>query len=400
MSVARRHAGYTSYSYLRPGLDYEPFELAPELDREPAYELALSAEQRQRADALLADSVVISLHDHPVIYPLRPDEFRPYNRAARQHTGYAGLARSGMTAVFDNLMNGEGLIMSSAGWKWEETVYDLGMRLCDLAHQDYAVVGRSVDDILSAHRDGQLAIVFGIESGTPLENEVDRLDVLYGLGIRQVGIAYSDANGLGSGLQERRDGGLTNFGRRCVERMNRLGIAIDLSHAGDQTALETIEASSKPVLITHAGARGVWDTPRMKPNEVLVACARGGGLIGIEAAPHSTVSAAHPAHDLESVMDHFRYLVTLMGIDHVTFGPDTLFGDHVALHHVFAPKRPPGWEAPKPPDHERVPYVAGLENPGENFHNIVDWLVLNGYSDEEIKKVIGGNVLRVLEEIW
>jgi membrane dipeptidase len=399
MSVPTRYSGYTSYSYLSPDVDYEAFELAAELGREQPYEITLSAGQLDRADRLVDESVIISLHDHPVVYPQRPEEFHSYNRACRQHTGYAGLARSGMTAVFDNLMNGEGLVTSSAGWKWEEVVYDLGMRLCDLAHQDYAMVGRSVDDIIAAHRDGRLAVVFGIESATPLENEIDRLDMLYGLGIRQVGIAYSEANALGSGLKEDRDGGLTRFGRRCVERMNRLGMAIDLSHAADRTSLDTIDASEKPVLITHAGARGVWNTPRMKPYEVVIACARKGGVLGIEAAPHSTLSPHRAVHDLEAVMDHFRYLVDLVGIDHVAFGPDTLFGDHNALQRVFTPR----WDRasrPMPQHQEEPPYVAGLENPAETFRNITAWLVNREYSDQDIQKVIGGNVLRVLTEIW
>jgi membrane dipeptidase len=399
MSIPTRYSGYTSYSYLRPDIDYEAFELAPELGREPEYEVALSDGQRERTTRLVDESVIISLHDHPVVYPERPEEFHRYNRAARQHTGYAGLARSGLTAVFDNLMDGEGLITSSSGWKWDEVVYDLGMRLCDLGHQDYATVGRSVDDILAAHRDGRLAVVFGMESSTPLENEIDRLDILYGLGIRQLGIAYSEANALGSGLKEDTDGGLTRFGRRCVERMNRLGLAIDLSHAGDRTSLDTIAASEKPVLITHAGARGVWNSPRMKPDEVLVACASKGGLIGIEAAPHSTLSAQRAVHDLEAVMDHFRYLVDLVGVDHIAFGPDTLFGDHNALHRVFTPPWDRGGR-PMPQLQEEPPYVAGLENPAETFRNITAWLVVHEFSDEDIQKVIGGNILRVLRQVW
>src|SRR3546814_7775453 len=78
-----------------------------------------------------------------------------------------------------------------------------------------------------------------------IENEVDRLDVLYGFGVRQMGIAYSEANTLGSGLKERGDGGLTFFGERAVKRMNQLGIAIDISHSGDRTCVDVIKASDR-----------------------------------------------------------------------------------------------------------------------------------------------------------
>jgi membrane dipeptidase len=119
----------------------------------------------------------------------------------------------------------------------------------------------------------------------------------------------------------------------------------------------------------------------------------------MSAAPHTTVSHDHPRHSLLSVMDHFRYCVDLVGIDSVAFGPDTLYGDHVGLHTTFASllATEPRPGAPVP---ERVPYVDGLENPTENFHNIAAWLVQEGYTDEEIVKVLGGNVLRALRKIW
>jgi membrane dipeptidase len=137
----------------------------------------------------------------------------------------------------------------------------------------------------------------------------------------------------------------------------------------------------------------------MKPDEVLLGCAQSGGVIGLEAAPHTSLSAQHPAHSIESVMDHFTYCVELMGIEHVAFGPDTLFGDHVALHKTFAANLGVH-DAQVGPKYDEVPYVAGLENPTENFFNIVGWLVKHGYSDEDIKAVTGGNILRVLREIW
>ena len=240
--------------------------------------------------------------------------------------------------------------------------------------------------------------MFGLEAATPIENEIDRLDVLYGLGLRQIGIAYSDANALGSGLSETTDGGLTAFGRRAVRRMNQLGLAIDLSHAGDRTALDTCEQSDRPVFITHAGARAVWDTARMKPDDVLRAVAGTGGVIGMSAAPHTTLSGAHPRHSIESVMDHFRYCVDLVGLDHVAFGPDTLYGDHVALHRIFA--RLLSLSSSRGPAFEPVAHVDGLENPTENFANICGWLVQHDVDDEAVRAVIGGNVYRALQSVW
>ena len=392
-------APYTAYSYLRAGEDYPCFDLAPEFGRVPPYAAELTEAERGRASQLLRDSLVISLHDHPVRFPARMEETPGYNRTGRQHAAYAGMAASGMTVVFDNMMDGTACVTGNAPWRWNDIITDLGMRQADLAHQDHVMVVRTVADIDEAYRSGRVGLVFGLEAATPIENEIDRLDVLYGLGLRQIGIAYSDANALGSGLNEVTDAGLTHLGRRAVRRMNQLGLAIDLSHSGDQTALDTCAASEAPVFITHAGARAVWDTPRMKPDDVLRAVAATGGVIGMSAAPHTTLSADHPRHTIDSVMDHFRYCADLVGIEHVAFGPDTLYGDHVGLHRVFGHLLGIG-RATGGPSFERVEYVDGLENPTENFANICDWLVRHGYDDDSIRAVLGGNIYRALQSIW
>src|SRR5882757_5637866 len=234
---------YTAYSYLAAGEDFRRFELAPEFGRVPPYADGLAAPQAGRAAALLRDSLVISLHDHPVRLPARMEETPEYNRTGRQHAAYAGLAASGLTVVFDNMMDGTACVTGNAPWRWDDIITDLGMRQADLAHQQQVMTIRTMADIDEAYRTARIGLVFGLEAATPIENELDRLDVLYGLGIRQIGIAYSDANTLGSGLNEPVDGGLTSFGKRAVRRMNQLGLAIDLSHSSDQTALDTCTAS-------------------------------------------------------------------------------------------------------------------------------------------------------------
>jgi membrane dipeptidase len=393
-------APYQSYGYLTPGADFPAFDLAPEFGRVPPYQAGLTERERERADRLLRDNVMISLHDHPVRFPADMRQTPDYNRTGRQHTAFAGLLASGMTVVFDNMMDGTACVTGNAPWRWLDIITDLGMRQADVAHQSDVIVVRTLADIEDAHRDGKVGLVFGLEAATPIENEIDRLDVLYGLGLRQIGIAYSDSNALGSGLNETTDGGLTDFGRRCVGRMNKLGLAIDISHSSDRTGLDVCAASEAPVFMTHAGARAIWDTPRMKPDGVLRAVAETGGVIGMSAAPHTTLSHAHPRHTIQSVMDHFRYCLDLVGIEHVAFGPDTLYGDHVGLHTVFAHLLKVGAAAPGGPAFERVEYVDGLENPTENFGNIAGWLVHDGFSDDEIAAVLGGNILRALERIW
>lgn len=389
---------YTSYSYLPEGQNFTDIELAPEFDRVPAYKAELNPEDKARAEKLMQDNITISLHDHPVRFPNDMRQTPEYNRTGRQHTAFAGVKESGMTVIFDNMMDGTACVTGNAPWRWLDIITDIGMRQADIAHQDDVIVIRTIEDIYHAKKANKVGFVFGLEAATPIENEIDRLDVLYGLGIRQIGIAYSDSNSLGSGLNEDVDGGLTDFGRRCVTRMNQLGMAVDISHSSDQTGIDACKASTKPVFMTHAGAKAIWPIKRMKSDDVLKAVADTGGVIGMSAAPHTTLSKAHPNHSIDSVMDHLMYCIDLVGIEHVAFGPDTLYGDHVGLHTVFSHLLSTAFsEAPK---FERVKYVDGLENPTENFWNIAGWLVKNGFSDKDIAAILGGNILRALEGIW
>ena len=132
-------------------------------------------------------------------------------------------------------------------------------------------------------------------------------------------------------MKEDRDGGLTAFGHKAVERMNKVGMAIDCSHVGIETTKDVIAHSKKPIFMSHVGAKSLWDSKRLAPDDVLKACAAKGGVIGIEAAPHTTITRNNPNHSIDSFMEHFEYIKDLVGIDHVTFGPDTLYGDHVGL---------------------------------------------------------------------
>lgn len=404
MGIGKQHSDYRSFQYLRPGVDYRSFPMAVETDRVPPFSVPLSPEKEKRAEKLARESVMISLHDHLGTFPDPVSDTPAYIREGRMGTAFEGLAQSHWDCVFDNMMDGICQIESKRGWKWTEALHDLGMRLCDLAHQDFLIHATTVDDILRAHREGRIAWVASIEGAAPIENELDRIEILYGFGVRLLGITYSESNALGSGLKEVRDGGLTAFGKRAVERMNQVGMLIDCSHCGDQTTLDVVEASRKPIVLSHIGARALWNTSRMAPDDVLKACADKGGIIGIEAAPHTTLTAAHPRHNLDSYMEHFEYVKDLVGIDHVSFGPDTLYGDHVGLHHVYkvslSIQESRRTAEGGPPPYDEVEYVEGVENPTEASHNIVRWLVAHDYSDEQVAKVVGGNSLRLLKEVW
>lgn len=400
MGLKKEYNGYQAYQYLEKGVDYKEFKFPKGVGRVEEYYVPLTEEQEKRVKEIAEKDIIISLHDHPVYFPEDMSQVFDYNREGRQVAAYDALAQSYLDVVFDNLMDGTCTISSKNGWKWNDVLQDLGLRLCDLAHQDMVIRCEKVDDIYRAHREGKIALVPTIEGGAMLENEVDRVEILYGFGVRLMGITYSEANSLGSGLKEKNDGGLTALGYQVVERMNKVGMAIDCSHVGDKTTLDVINASTKPIFLSHCGARSLWNSRRLKPDDVLKACAAKGGVIGIEAAPHTTLTPNNRSHSIESFMEHFEYVVNLVGIDHVAFGPDTLYGDHVGLHHAFSANLSIKGTQEGSGEFTEVEYVKGLENPTEAPINIVRWLVKHNYSDEDIKKVLGENVIRVLKETW
>jgi membrane dipeptidase len=405
MGTHKKYTGYQSFDYLEKGRDFEPFELIRGQGPFEPYLIPLTPEQENRVGELAGKCIMVSLHEHPHLFPADIQQVRAYDREGRTITAYEALAKSYWDAVFDNFLDGTAMITSKHGWKWSDIIYDLGMRFCDLAHQDFLIKCEKVGDIYRAHKEGKIALVAAQEGAAMIENELDRIEILYGLGVRVLGVTYSESNCLGSGLKEPRDGGLTSLGYQAVERMNEVGMAIDCSHSSDQTILDAVRASKKPIFLTHTGARGLWNIKRLAPDEVLRACADKGGVIGVEAAPHTTLTEKNPHHNIESYMEHFEYIKDLVGIDHVAFGPDTLYGDHVGLHHVYAEalsidSSHEGEARDDSPRFEEVDYVKGIENPTEASHNILRWLVRHDYSDQDIAKTLGLNILRVLKEVW
>lgn len=396
----KKYDGYRSFGYLTPGKEYPVFDLPKTVGRVPSHLIELNEAETKRVETIFKRCPIVSLRDHGFIVPQRREDILPYCRQLHTFYDYEGLARSGIDILIENFMDGVALVTSMNGLKWDDVIYTLGIRYADIAHQQTVYLASTFGDLTRAKRSQQIALLPALEAANILENEVDRVDILYGLGIRCMGITYNDANTLGSGLCEADDGGLTFFGKKVIRRMNKLGMLIDISHCGDRTSLDVIEESEHPVLITHAGARAIWNSPRMKPDEVLKACAARGGVIGICAAPNTTLSPSNRAHTIDSVMEHFEYMVDLVGIDHVAFGPDTIYGDHVALQHAFDDRlKISASHDSEGEEYEESPYVKGVENPTEAMQNIVRWLVKKNYSFRDIEKVVGKNALRVMKHV-
>jgi len=379
-----------SYEYL--GENVIPVKLAKEIGRVEEKIVPLSPKDEERAKRLHDESIVIDFHIHLTILPEDLKEMEVLARSGRPATGYEGIRRSGMTACLSGYGGSMGRRSSPTPWQLQDIIWDLGIRTADNDHHpDVVMRAYSVKDILEAKKSGRTAILAAVENGQMIDNDLDRIDMLYGLGVRCLGLSYNARTTIGDGCTERTDAGLSALGLKAVERMNRLGMLIDLSHSSDRASQEAIEASRVPCCFSHTFARSVFNNPRGKSDELLRLLARKGGVIGIAAVPN--LISRKPIQTLFDVLDHLDYVVKLVGIDHVAIGTDCMFGDHVAMHKQMHRVM----DMSKALDEFPAPYLEYMENPGQ-WPNFTRALVARGYSDGDIRKILGENVLRILKE--
>jgi membrane dipeptidase len=169
-------------------------------------------------------------------------------------------------------------------------------------------------------KSGKMGILLSLQTSNHFRTP-DDVNTFFGLGQRVSQLTYNQANLIGSGFIEPRDGGLTDFGVSIVERMNKVGMGIDVSHCGDQTTLDAVELSKQPVLITHAGCRAlVPNSARNKTDEMIQKMAAKGGVMGISFI-RFMVRGEEPV-TVEHLLDHFDYVTRLVGIQHVGIGSD------------------------------------------------------------------------------
>ena len=260
---------------------------------------------------------------------------------------------------------------------------------------------RRHSDIARAKQDKTLGLIIGFQNTDMLERDLSRIDVYQRLGVRIIQLTYNDRNLVGDGCLEPGNAGLSAFGRQVVERMNALGIAVDLSHCGTQTTADGIAASTKPPLITHSGCREVYRHPRSKEDRELKAMADKGGVVGIYFMPF--IGSGQGAPTIEMLMRQIDHAIKICGVDHVGIGSDLSTApieetpEYLTEHKSFVDGRVRrGISAP---DEMRPLFIPELNHP-RRLEGVVRGLRQRKYSTDVIEKIIGGNFHRVFKEIW
>ena len=272
---------------------------------------------------------------------------------------------------------------------WQKTIKNIAAFITWLeTHADRFTLVRRVEDILAAKREGKLAIAFDIEGMDSLDGQASMVALYYRLGVRQMLFAYNLNNLAGGGCHDQ-DSGLTAFGREVIAEMNRVGMLVDCSHTGFRTTLEAIEASTSPVIFSHSNPVAMHKQGRNIQDEQIRACARTGGVVGINGIG---LFLGDDAAGTASLLKAITYVADLVGIDHVGIALD------------YTPENLGGLTA----SHPRVwPASEGYGRAGATRNaeplqlpELTEMLLDRGLAEADVRKVLGDNFRRVAAAVW
>lgn len=225
----------------------------------------------------------------------------------------------------------------------------------------------TVKDIDALVRAGKVAVVLSVENGDAVQGNPANVDRLYRRGVRMMSLTWNNSTALADGATEHRHGGLTPAGRQVLARMGVLGMVVDVSHLSEKSFWDVLKATRGPVVATHSNAFGLTNHVRNLTDEQLRALARRRGVVGVNFYPAFTGGAT-----VDHVLAHIDYLVKVMGVNHIALGSDF---DGFTQN------------------------VAGLEDVSR-LPNLTAGLLARGYSRDAVKKILGGNALRVFKQVW
>ena len=263
--------------------------------------------------------------------------------------------------------------------------------------RDDIVLVRSADDIVRAKTEGKFAVVLMFQSGRALEKRIDSIALYRQLGVRSINLAYNVAEDGADGCMEPRNGGLTHFGRQVIEEIERLGMVLDLSHTSYRASMEALEMAQGPVIFSHSNAAAIFAHPRNITDDQITACVATNGVIGLNGHP-VFVKAGTTRPGIEDLMAQLVYLVEKAGIDHIGLGLD--FSQRPGMqmtatryNQMMSEGVWTGETLPPPPWGYPVEDASHLSLLTENMLRL-------GWSDDDVRKVLGLNFLRVFRTVW
>ena len=253
----------------------------------------------------------------------------------------------------------------------------------------------SVGDLKRVKGSGRVGVILGLQNAQHFRRP-DDVNLFHALGQRVSQLTYNSRNLIGNGSTERRDDGISDFGVAIIERMNAVGMAVDVSHCGDRTTLDAFEISKKPVLITHSNARALAPGhPRCKPDDAIRAVGKAGSVMGITGV-RMFVKNDEPT-TIEHALDHYDHVRKLIGPEHLGVGSDIDLNGYDDMPPELNKQLRAGYKGSYG-FREKID-IEGIDHPKRMF-DLTEGFIRRKYSDAEIEGILGGNFIRVLSEIW
>ncbi|GED21367.1 dipeptidase [Halomonas halmophila] len=258
---------------------------------------------------------------------------------------------------------------------------------------DLVLPVQTTADIRRAKEEGKTGIIYGFQNAHAFEDQIGYVEVFKRLGVGIVQMCYNTQNLVGTGCYER-DGGLSGFGREIVAEMNRVGVMCDLSHVGERTSTEVIEASEKPVCYSHCLPSGLKDHPRNKSDEELKFIADKGGFVGV--TMFTPFLRAGVNATIDDYVEAIAYVMNIVGEDAIGIGTDFTQGQD---HNFFEWLTHDKGYARRLTRFGEIINPKGIRTIGE-FGNLPEALLRGGFSESQVRKIMGENWMRVLKDVW
>jgi membrane dipeptidase len=252
-------------------------------------------------------------------------------------------------------------------------------------HPGDFVFALSVDDILKAKETGKLAIAFDLEGSDPIVGNLNLISFYYDLGVRQMLLAYNKDNRASGGCMEGKIG-LTDFGKKVIREMNRVGMVVDVSHMGYLATIDAFNTSIAPVIFSHSNPNGLRNHARNISDEQIKACAKTGGVVGING-----IGDFLGGTNSEIVVENIEYVTNLVGHEHVGIGLDYVIDKQELADYIE------GHPDAFPPD--KIKDILAFVEP-EQFPEFTELLHKKGYNEQMIRGILGENFLRVAKKVW
>jgi len=262
-----------------------------------------------------------------------------------------------------------------------------------LSQPDRFILIERADDVLRAKREKKLAVSLHFQGTVPIGTDLGLVEIYKRLGVVHMLMAYNNRNHVADGCHERTDAGLSKFGLSLVQEMNRVGVLVDVTHTGYRSAMDAIEASTAPVIMSHSNPNALYAHDRNVPDDQIVAMAKTGGVMGIHGVG-IFLSASGTDVSADILARNIDYTVQLVGPGHVGLGLDYIENLPVLLALVRA-TGDAIWSK-----------SGGYHNQDQKFasprviEGVADVLLRQGYPEADVRGILGENWLRVVREVW